>query len=83
MEKLKKLDIYDKSSGDYCYEWTTLNQLLKIPWEQYVSLPISKGDSSQKIQSYLAEARTFLDSVTFGQHAAGDTGGQAAQSGQP
>ena len=68
MDKLKKLSVYEKSSGDYGYEWATLQQLLKIPWGKTVRLPISKNDGPQRIHSYLAEAKNFLDSVTYGQH---------------
>lgn len=73
MEKFKSLAIYDKTSSEYGYELTTLNQLLKIPWQTEVSLPIKISDQSEVIQQYLLNTMTFLDSVTYGQNKAKST----------
>jgi len=68
IQKLNKLSIYDKNSGEYAYELSTLHQMIKIPWGSYVQLPITRTDSPAVIQDYLSNARQFLDSVTYGQH---------------
>lgn len=73
MEKFKHLSVYDKTSSEYTYELTTLNYLLKIPWGKYINLPIDIHDGPQKIQNYLLNAITFLESVTHGQAKAKST----------
>jgi ATP-dependent Lon protease len=73
MEKFKQLSVYDKTSSEYAYELTTLNQLLKIPWGKYVNLPVNIDDDSQVVQNYLLEVMTFLESVTHGQSKAKST----------
>jgi ATP-dependent Lon protease len=70
MDKLHKLELYDKSSTEYTYELSTLNLMLKVPWGKYQQLPITTDDKPDVIEKYLSEAMTFLEGVTYGQHKA-------------
>jgi len=67
MGKLNKLLTYDKSTNDYTFELSTLQQLLQIPWGIYAELPINKNNCQSEIQTYLSQAMQFLNSVTYGQ----------------
>lgn len=70
LDKLHKLSTYDKTTSEYNYELTTLNQLLKIPWGLYSELPISKNDNIIRIKSHLSQSMSFLESITHGQYKA-------------
>lgn len=70
MDKLHKLELYDKSSTEYTYELSTLNLLLRVPWGKYQQLPITTNDQPEVIEKYLSDAMTFLEGVTFGQNQA-------------
>jgi ATP-dependent Lon protease len=67
---VKKIDDHNKSKFSLGGENSKFNNwltgLLKIPFEEYKYLPITKDNTKQEICDYLAESKKILDSAVFG-----------------
>lgn len=70
---LQKIDQFD-SMNKYDSEYSKLNKWLKglarIPFGNYVNMPVAMNDDQLKIQKFLLEANRILDKTIYGQYEA-------------
>ena len=70
---INKIDIYEKMScedNEYSKMNKWINGLSKIPFDNYIKLPIVLQDGNPKIQKFLLNAFTILKETIYGQNEA-------------
>jgi len=70
---INKIDIYERMSNDdneYSKMNKWINGLSKIPFDNYIKLPIVLQDGNPKIQKFLLNAFTILKETIYGQNEA-------------
>ena len=65
---INKLNEYKKNKylSDSSKYFSWLHGLLKIPFGEYIKLPISSNNTKDEIKNYLEESKEILDSAVYG-----------------
>ena len=68
IRKLEAFSKMDHNSGEYHKIKHWIDGILKIPFGNYVDLPINFNNSSEEINSYLLETQKILNKNIYGHH---------------
>ncbi len=67
MEKLESLQMLSEENGEFHKMKTWLDTLLKIPFNEYTTLPISINNQPREINEYLVKIYNNLNDAMYGQ----------------
>ena len=70
LNKLRQFDTMDPSNGEYGKLENWIMATDKLPFDEYINLPVKKGDDPEKICNFLSNAAKCLDKSINGQYEA-------------
>ena len=66
ISKLESLNNLDDSSNEYNKIKTYIDGLIKIPFGNYIELPITKGNTEIEIKDFLVNSKNILEKAVYG-----------------
>ena len=66
MKKVQSIKRMDPYNGEYHKNKNWIDTFMKIPFNQYISLPVTIGDGVEKCNEFMEKAKEILDESVYG-----------------
>jgi ATP-dependent Lon protease len=66
IQKLDRLRQMDPSTGEYCKIKSWIDDFMKIPFGQYVSMPVHIDEGIEKCATFMERSKQLLDQAVYG-----------------